>query len=292
MSNLKQLRTRIKSIGSTKKITKAMQMVSASKVKKMRLEVTAPNYYESVLNKIISVIISNNDLGDLPELTQKFFHIDTKISAVTKSVLFIVISSERGLCGSFNSTIIKKIKTDINLMANNDFKLIIVGKKAYGALNKQYPDKIIAYYNLVKDNDEVVVAQIRQKVIESVTNGEISKTFLYYNKFINSISCTLQTEQILPIGVMIGRDSEALDYECEGEELIIRLVNLYIQGKAKYALLHSRLSEEQSRMIAMDNATRNANDIIDSLTLKLNRTRQAIITKELIEIISGANAVG
>ncbi|MCC8376899.1 MAG: F0F1 ATP synthase subunit gamma [Rickettsia endosymbiont of Graphium doson] len=290
MSNLKQLRTRIKSVKSTQKITKAMQLVSASKLTKIKNQIAHSNFYVEAISKMLSTVLSA-DIYDFPIEAQKFFNTETN-----KANLLIVMTSERGLCGTFNYMIIKQVKSDIEKLKSKGekIKLIIIGKKGYEALKKSYESYIDSYFDLPKNHDENLMLQIKQKIMALVTSLEVSNCTIYFNKFKNAMTQIMTKQQILPIEKY--HDDSKIEgandiYEYEGENLISNLINLYVNSQINYALLQNRASEEGSRMTAMENATNNAHDIINKLVLKLNRSRQAIITTELIEIIAGSEAV-
>lgn len=289
MSNLKQLRGRRKTIKSTQKITKAMQMVSASKLKKIKHQIADSMEYLKVLGNMMTDISSSNILETLPAEQQQFFNNDSS----EKADLFIVLTAERGLCGSFNSSIIKTITADI---ANSEkfgkqIKLIIIGKKGHDLLKNKYSSHIDSHFNLNKEDTQQLILQIKQKIISMVEKEEIGNCYLYFTKFKNAMLQIPVKQCLLPIKKPAIINNHLSHYEYEGKELVPTIIDLYIKGQVHFALLQSRASEEGARMTAMDNATKNAGEMIDKLTLKLNRSRQAIITKELIEIISGAEVV-
>lgn len=298
MSNLKQLRTRIKSVKSTQKITKAMQLVSASKLTKIKNQIANSNFYIEAIGRMMSTVLSI-DMYGLSMEEQKFFK-----TVENKANLLIVMTSERGLCGTFNHTIIKQVKLDIqNLESKAEkIKLIIVGKKGYEALKRQYANYIDSYFELPKIHDDNLMLQIKEKIMSAVENLEVSNCTIYFNKFKNAMTQIMTRQQVLPVeksqadsavgNAMVNSASlESIDYEYEGENLIANLINLYVNSQINYALLQNRASEEGARMTAMENATNNAHDLINKLVLKLNRSRQAIITTELIEIIAGSEAL-
>lgn len=287
MSDLKQLRLRVKSIKSTQKITKAMQIVSATKLAKIKNQINDSGYYIDSLRSMMSEIVSESNIQDLSPSEQQFFSKELW----ERPALLIVVTSERGLCGAFNMSVIKQVKSDIQNLEkeNKEIKLIIVGKKGYDALKNQYSHYINSYFNLSKLHDDLVLLHIKQKIMQLIENGEAGLCRIYFNKFKNAMTQILIKQQMLPVKRDTTNNMPA--YEYEGEGLILNMINLYISGQLNYALLQSRASEEGARMTAMDNATNNAREIINKLTLKLNRTRQAIITKELTEIISGAEAI-
>ncbi|PCJ27590.1 MAG: ATP synthase F1 subunit gamma [Rickettsiales bacterium] len=290
MSNLKQLRNRVRSIKSTQKITKAMHVVSASKLKKLKEKAEGLNHYTSVLGDIMHDISTSGNLMDLPICDRKFFSEDLK----KMSHLLVIMTSERGLCGGFNSSVIRSAKRDIARFQKEgkQVKLLVIGKKGCDAFSRKYADMIEGTYHNNKASSACVSLEVKNKIMEMVENEEIGACYMYYNLFKNAMTQILTTEQVLPAHTADEAESGGVsEYEYEGENVVHNVIDLYIGGQINYGLLQSRASEECSRMTAMDNATRNAGDLIDSLTLKLNRSRQAIITTELTEIISGAEAV-
>ncbi len=310
MSGLKQLRNRVKSIKSTQKITKAMHVVAAAKLKKVKDKAANLNDYSMVLAGIMRDIFKKDSFMQMPEKDHKFFSNDLK----EMTHLLIVLTSERGLCGSYNSSIVRKVKLDIKKLekAGRDYKLLVVGKKGIDALS-DYSDKIIEAHNISKDNYEAVARGLKNSLIKMVEEAEVGACYMYYNKFKNAMTQIMTKDQILPVendideqeeeNTLLQKNTERgeskvaeetsykTDFEYEGKDIVHNVINLYINGQIKYGLLQSRASEEGARMTAMDNATRNAGDLIDKLTLQLNRSRQAIITTELTEIISGAEAL-
>jgi F-type H+-transporting ATPase subunit gamma len=306
MSNLKQFRNRIKSIKSSEKITKAMQMVSASKLQKLKQQISNSDPYLKVLSEILVDYIASGLLADLPINNQRYFKADE-----SKADLFIIITSERGLCGSFNSSLVKKVKIDIAKMGSDGrgVKLLIIGKKGYDLLKGKYKNIIDGYYNIIKgERTGSLLAKIKLRVLALIDDGQIGRCYIYYNKFKNAITQETTKQCLLPAEVNNSlsvpdklnankfsseiadsrKEKQLSNFEFEGEDIIHNVIELYINGVVNYTLLQSRASEEGARMTAMDNATNNAQDMISKLTLKLNRSRQATITKELIEIISGA----
>jgi F-type H+-transporting ATPase subunit gamma len=290
MAGLKQLRNRVKSIKSTQKITKAMQLVSAAKLKRIKERAEDLNDYSTVLSSIMYDISAKGNLMSLPLNDRKFFSDSLK----DLPYLLVVITSERGLCGGFNSTVVKKVKMDVLKLQNEgkSVKLIVIGRKGQDALKSQYADIIVANYNIRSENSECVALQVRDKIIDMIENEECGTTFLYYNKFKNALTNIFTRQQILPAEATAEEKKQAVsEYEYEGENLVHQVIGLHIGGQINYGLLQSKAGEEGARMTAMDNATRNAGELMRKLTLKLNRSRQAIITTELTEIISGAEAL-
>ncbi|MGC0371626.1 MAG: hypothetical protein DGJ47_000319 [Rickettsiaceae bacterium] len=289
MSGLKQLRNRVKSIKSTQKTTKAMQVVSAAKLNKLKDQAARVNNFSHILASLMNNITHGDGVLDLPSKDRHFF----SKSLLELPHLLIVMTSERGLCGGFNSSVLKQVKTDLfqYRQKGKKIKLIIIGKKGYEALRHDHADIIEGYYNLSNDY-ESVAAQVKQKVISLVEQQKIGGCFMYYNRFKNAMTQIVTTEQVLPaVDQQKSEAEDRVNVDTEGENLVRSIIDLYIHGEVNYALLQSRASEEGARMTAMDNSTKNASELVDKLTLKLNRSRQAMITTELTEIISGAEAV-
>lgn len=309
MSGLKQLRSRIKSITTTQKITKAMQIVSATKFTKAKNQVKDSEDYIGILQDIMSSVASSNNLQDMPLEQKKFFSEELlyqgdvnrslaevelcKSSNINKLHLLIVVTSERGLCGAFNFLLSKQVKSDIANLENagKQVRLIIIGKKGYDAFKGQYSHYIDNYYEFPKAHNNNLSFQVKEKLMEMVEDSRISNCQIYFNNCKNAMIQIPTKKQILPIEKQLCSNEKYLSYEYEGEGLILHMINLYVSAQINYALLQNRASEEGARMTAMDNATKNAKELINKLTLKLNRSRQDLITKDLIEIIAGAEAV-
>ncbi len=289
MPSLKDLRNRISSVKSTKKITSAMKMVAAAKLKRAQDNAEKSRPYANKMKDIVLSLISRSNTNNL-----KFSKTINK-----KTVLLIVCSADRGLCGGFNGSIIKHTKNLINILKKNgkDFKFLFVGKKAYQALRRHYKDLTI---DLISDfaNPRIefeVASSIRDSVLKLFFNNEISECYLIYTKFKSAISQHVESQKLLPVEKDNKSENQTksimYDFEPNEEVILDDIIPKNIAIQIHSALLENLASEQGSRMTAMDNATRNANDMIDKLTLFYNRSRQALITKELIEIISGAEAV-
>jgi F-type H+-transporting ATPase subunit gamma len=289
MSAGKEIRSKIKSVQNTQKITKAMHVVSAAKLKKIKDQASNLNEYSAVLADIINDISSGKNLFKMEMNDRKFFNKDLE----KMPHLFIVMTSERGLCGAFNSTIIRAVKKDIAKLQkeNHDVRLLVIGNKGKDALKANYSDIIEGYYHN-NVSVECLSRQIKNKIIDLVKMEKVGACYMYFNRFKNAMTQILTKEQLLPAkSISENNDKIVSEYEYEGENLVHELINLYITGEINYGLLQNKASEEGARMTAMDNATKNAGELVNKLTLKLNRSRQAAITTELTEIISGAEAV-
>jgi len=289
MPSLKDLRNRISSVKSTKKITSAMKMVAAAKLKRAQDNAEKSRPYANKMKDIVISLISRSNTNNL-----KFSKTNNK-----KTSLLIVCSADRGLCGGFNGSIIKHTKNLTNTLKKDgkNFKFLFVGKKAYQSLRRLYKDLTI---DLVSDfaNPRIefkVASSIRDQVLKLFFDNEISECYLIYTKFKSAISQNVESQKLLPIEKDDQEENLTktimYDFEPDEEVILDDIIPKNIAIQIHSALLENLASEQGSRMTAMDNATRNANDMIDRLTLFYNRSRQALITKELIEIISGAEAV-
>ncbi len=296
MPSLKDLRNRISSVKSTKKITSAMKMVAAAKLKKAQDNAIAARPYAERMSKIISSLKKNSNFSnDNPSLITG--------TGINKKVLLLICSADRGLCGGFNSSIIKhtnkivkKYKTE-----GKEVKFIFIGKKAKNALVKQYKNEIVEFFTDVAspEVDFEQVKKIRNLIIENFHKSVFDRCEIVYTKFLSAISQEVKMDQLIPLNNESERFSEekevsnelVYDFEPSEEEILESIIPENLAMQILTGLLESTASEHGSRMTAMDNATRNANDKIDDLTMFYNRSRQAVITKELIEIISGAEAI-
>ena len=294
MPSLKDLRNRISSVKSTKKITSAMKMVAAAKLKRAQINAEQSRPYANKIEEIVknlskSIKQINFKYSKSPDISKK------------KNILFIVCSADRGLCGGFNSSIVKFTKGYVRkvIESDNKAKFIFIGKKAYNSLKKLYDGMIVDQFtDFANPNiDFNFSKQIRDKVLEMFNLEEIDECQIIYTKFKSAISQTVSNLKLLPVdGKNEERDEEEnknflYEYEPNEEVVLNDLIPKNIAIQIHSGLLENLASEQGSRMTAMDNATRNADDMIDNLTLFYNRSRQALITKELIEIISGAEAI-
>ncbi len=271
MPSLDDLRKRITSVKSTQKITKAMKMVAAAKLRKAQenAEKGRP-YSEKMNNVILNLSKSITDKENAPKLLVG--------TGEEKVHLCIVLTADRGLCGGFNTNIIKKAKSYFEkiISENKTLKIITVGSKGYDQLKRQYKSYII--------------------IIEKFEKNEFDVCAIFYNKFKNVITQIPQEQQIVPLNENkddkddSGNDND-YEFEPDEDEILSNLLPKNISTQIFKAMLENSASEQGSRMTAMDNATRNAGELVDRLTIEYNRSRQAAITKELIEIISGAESL-
>lgn len=296
MASLKDLKIRINSVTSTQKITKAMKMVAASKLRRAQESAEAARPYAERMARVLSGLGAavKNDPG-APALL--------KGSGSDKVHLIIVATSERGLCGGFNTSIVKaaKLKIEALLKDGKDVKILCIGKKGHQQLRRIYEGRIIdaVEFTGIKNIAFSDVQPTAIRVLKMFEDGEFDVATLFYAEFKSVMNQVVTGQQLIPAaieevdGELLSEDLKGAIYEFEPnqKEILTTLLPRNVAIQMFRALLENAASEQGARMTAMDNATRNAGDMIDRLTLKYNRTRQAEITKELIEIISGAEAL-
>ncbi len=292
MASLDDLKKRISSVKSTQKITKAMKMVAAAKLRRAQENAEKGRPYSEKMNNIILNLSGGiSDKESAPKLL-----IGT---GEEKIHLCIVLTSDRGLCGGFNSNIIKKAKSYFKKILNDNktLKIITVGSKGYDQLKRAYKDYIIEKISFKesKNINYFDADKVGKIIIERFKKKEFDVCAIFYNQFKNVITQIPQEQQIIPLKASEGKkDSSSEDnyeFEPEEDEILSNLLPKNISTQIFKAMLENSASEQGSRMTAMDNATRNAGEMVDNLTIKYNRSRQAAITKELIEIISGAESL-
>ena len=293
MATLKDLRNRIKSVKSTQKITKAMKMVAAAKLRKAQERAEKGRPYSDKMNSIISNLKNSiTDINSAPKLLVG--------NGKDKIHLCVVMTADRGLCGGFNTNICRKARTFFNeiIKAGKELKIITIGSKGNDQLKRVYGKYIIEKISF-KDLKQITINesdQVTSKIIEMFNNEQFDICTIFYNKFKSVISQEPQAQQIIPIQSneetsRNEQDKASYEYEPEEEEILENLLPKNISTQIFKAFLENAASEQGSRMSAMDNATRNAGELINKLTINYNRSRQAVITKELIEIISGAESL-
>jgi F-type H+-transporting ATPase subunit gamma len=290
MPNLKDLKTRIQSVKNTRKITKAMQMVSAAKLRRAQEAAEAGRPYADRMNAVMANLAAAAvGAGDAPELLAG--------NGSDNVHLLVVATAERGLCGGFNSSIVKlaRAKAHDLLAMGKTVKMVTVGKKGREQLKREFEDIIVEHVDLseVKRIGYVNAQTIATDVLARFKANEFDVATIFYNKFESVMSQVPTALQLIPASFEANEDEEAAfyDYEPGEEELLAELLPRALTTQVFTALLENGASEQGARMSAMDNATRNAGEMIDKLTIVYNRSRQAAITNELIEIISGAEAL-
>ena len=298
MPSLKDIKTQINSVGSTKKITSAMKMVAASKLRRSQEKAEAARPYSSRLEEMLTSLASSAVSGEgiIKLLTG---------NGNDQNYMVVPVSADRGLCGGFNSSINRETFTLIKSLENagKNVQLMPVGKKSRDFFNRVKKDQIVESFvdlNISSTGYESAL-QISNKLQDLYFEGKFDKCILIFNKFKSAISQEVTQQQLIPLNISNSSKEEKSDdnssvkaiyeYEPDEETILKDLLPKNVSIQIFKVLLESDAGEQGARMAAMDNATRNAGEMIDSLTLKYNRTRQAFITKELIEIISGAESI-
>ena len=302
MANLKDLRVRITSVKSTQRITSAMKMVAAAKLRRAQEQAIAARPYAERMERMLgSVADSINDKSSAPPLLAGTGKSDVQ--------LIVVMSTDRGLCGGFNTNIARWTRRHVRAVISEgkQVKLLIVGRKGSGLLRSEFSDKII---DTIEDTAKPapsfdIAASIASRITTMYENNEFDICTIVYNRFESALSQIVTPQQLIPFASTSSESMSpsendsinttginvAYDYEPEENAILTDLLPRNMSIQVYRAMLESFASEQGARMAAMDNATRNAGDLIDQLTINYNRTRQAFITKELIEIISGAEAL-
>ena len=291
MASLDDLKKRISSVKSTQKITKAMKMVAAAKLRRAQESAEKGRPYSDKMNNIILNLSGGiSDIENAPKLLSG--------TGEDKIHLCVVMTSDRGLCGGFNTNIIKKAKLYFQkiLDEGKTLKIITVGTKGYDQLKRVYGDNIIERISFKesKNVNYFDADKVGKIVIEKFEKKEFDVCVIFYNQFKNVITQIPQEQQIIPLKTTdeeTNSSDDNYEFEPEEDEILSNLLPKNISTQIFKAMLENSASEQGSRMSAMDNATRNAGEMVDKLTIEYNRSRQAAITKELIEIISGAESL-
>ena len=292
MASLDDLKKRIASVKSTQKITKAMKMVAAAKLRKAQenAEKGRP-FSQKMQNIILNLTKSITDPENAPKLLVG--------TGEDKTYLCVVLTADRGLCGGFNSNICKLAKTNFKKIINDgkELKIITVGSKGLDQIKREYGKYIIKKFSF-KDKKTISFSEaeiVGSKIVSLFRENQFDKCILFYNNFKNVITQIPQAQQIIPTESKTSdtkkENNISYEFEPDEDEILNELLPKNISIQVFKALLENAASEQGSRMTAMDNATRNAGDLVDKLTINYNRSRQASITKELIEIISGAESL-
>ena len=291
MASLDDLKKRITSVKSTQKITKAMKMVAAAKLKRAQDSAEKGRPYSEKMNNIILNLSSGiSDKETAPKLLSG--------SGKEQVHLCIVLTSDRGLCGGFNANIIKKAKSYFTKLnkEGKELKIITVGSKGNDQLKRVYGNKIIENISFKnsKNANYFDAEKVGKIIIEKFQKEEFDICTIFYNQFKNVITQIPQAQQIIPLNTKSDDQNNSEDnyeFEPDEDEILSNLLPKNISTQIFKAMLENSASEQGARMSAMDNATRNAGEMVDKLTIEYNRSRQAAITKELIEIISGAESL-
>ena len=291
MPSLKDIKNQINSVGSTKKITSAMKMVAASKLRRSQERAEAARPYSSRLEEMLSSLASSGTSGEgvIKLLTG---------SGKDNNYIVVPVTADRGLCGGFNTNIVKQAKNYFNkiLKESKNLKIITVGTKGLDQLKREYGKYIVKKIDF-KNKKKISfkdASLVGDEIVKLFKNNEFDKCIIFYNKFKNVMTQIPQSQQLIPAKkeeVIKTEQESSYDFEPEEDEILEDLLPKNISTQIYKGFLENSASEQGSRMTAMDNATRNAGDLVEKLTINYNRSRQAAITKELIEIISGAESL-
>ena len=281
---LKEVRNRIKSVQSTQQITKAMKMVSAAKLRRAQERVIAARPYaamlKSVLSNVAAAAAGNEEVENTPLLKER----------AEARIQLVVFTSDRGLAGAFNGNLIKAAQRFIQDRPNVQIELELIGRKGRDFFRRRTYSISGDYIGLLNKPAYTDASGIARKIIDRFANEEIDSVYVIYNEFKSVIAQKLLMEKILPVAAPPG---DPIDYIFEQpvEEMLASLLPKYVEVQLYTAMLETAAAEHAARMTAMDSATNNAGDVIESLTLYMNRVRQASITREIIEVVSGASAL-
>ena len=286
MANLKDIRDQIKSVKSIQKVTKAMKMVAAAKMRRAQENMEQARPYTSKLNNMLNYLIPEIDRNMLPELESRE-KIDHK--------LFVVITADRGMAGAFNSNVIRMAQKAIDKFGKDKSSLICIGKKSFGHFKMRNYNIIENYTDFWSELSFQDAIDIGENIISHFVNGKADEVQVVYNEFINIGKQEVQLEKFLPLTYEVQDESPSqyIDriFEPSKEHVVKAMVPKYLNTQVWQYLLESFASEQAARMLAMENATSNARDMIKDLTLKFNKARQSAITTEMLEIVSGAEAL-
>ncbi|MDG1483206.1 MAG: ATP synthase F1 subunit gamma [Myxococcota bacterium] len=286
MPSLSDIRRRITSVKNTRKITRAMKLVSSAKLKKAKDAATAAQPYQQTLQRVLERVVASVADIEHPLLT---------VPDNENDVLVVYIGSDRGLCGGFNSQLLKATTIQIKRLQSEGktVRMIVYGRKGLAYFSNMDVELIDTHTNNVPAMFEGLTAELAQELVARLNKNEFGTAYLAYNRFVSTMTQDPVLDQLLPMSVEMGDEASAGDYlyEPSGQEILDDLLPMAMRTRVFQAFLDTEAGEQASRMTAMDNATRNAGEMIDKLTLQYNRARQAAITTELIEIISGAEAL-
>ena len=282
MANLKDIRDRIKSVKSIQKVTKAMKMVAAAKMRRAQENMEKARPYNHRLVEIIQHLLPSVERSMLPLL---------EIRDV-KRVAYVVVTSDRGLAGSFNSSILRKAHNDIDEFGKENVDIFCIGKKAKDYFKSRQYNIIKSYSDFWSDLNFNQSMKIGSSIIDHFLDLSVDEIRVVYNEFVNVATQATIIEKLLPIEL---KDEELVDtdflYEPSKKKIVKSLIPRYLNAQVWKYLLESYASEQAARMVAMENATTNSEDMIKNLTLEFNKARQAAITTEMLEIVSGAEAL-
>jgi F-type H+-transporting ATPase subunit gamma len=285
MASLIDIRRRIRSVKNTQQITKAMKMVSAAKLRRAQERALASRPYANIMNRVLSNVavaaVGNEEVADLPLLQTR----------EEKRIQMIVISSDRGLAGAFNANLFRMAQRFIDEHRGAEIRVETIGRKSRDYFRKRGFTVTGEHVGIVERPTYDQASQIANKMIDLYGKAEVDAVYIAVNEFKNIMASNLVTRKILPVEVPEGGEQIDYIYEQPPQELLSVLLPRYVEMEIYRAMLESNSAEHAARMTAMDTASSNAGDVIQSLTLNMNRVRQAAITREIIEIVSGAAAL-
>jgi len=282
MANLKDIRDRIKSVKSIQKVTKAMKMVAAAKMRKAQERMEEARPYSNRLSGVIEHLLPDVDRASLDLL-----HIRN-----AERVAYVVVTSDRGLAGSFNTNVLKKAENEMGKMNKDNIDIFCIGKKARDHFKRRDYNIINSYTDFWSELSYGDAIMIGKGIISHFTEKHVDEIHVVYNEFINVASQTIEFEKLLPLEFEKSelKDSDRL-YEPDKDALVNSLIPRHLNIQVWKYLLESYASEQAARMVAMENATENAEEMKKDLTMEFNKARQAAITKEILEIVGGAEAL-
>ena len=285
MANLKDIRNRIKSVKSIQQVTSAMKMVAAAKMRRAQENMEKSRPYSSRLAELLNMLIPEIDRSLMPELNVR----------EVKKTLFVVVTADRGMAGAFNTNVLREAHKAIDKAGQENSEIICIGKKSVGYFkNRNYPIAV-EYVDFWNDLEYSHAMKIGDEIISRYINGAVDQVQVIYNRFVNVARQKIKNETFLPMSY----DPEARDsdynperlFEPSREAVVKTIIPRYLNTQIWQLLLESNASEQAARMLAMENATSNANDMIKDLKLQFNKARQTAITTEMLEIVSGAEAL-
>ena len=285
MANLKDIRNRIKSVKSIQQVTGAMKMVAAAKMRRAQENMEKSRPYSSRLAELLNMLIPEIDRRLMPELNVR----------EVKKTLFVVVTADRGMAGAFNTNVLREAHKAIDKAGQENSEIICIGKKSVGYFkNRNYPIAV-EYIDFWNDLEYTYAIKIGDEIISRYINGAVDQVQVIYNRFVNVARQEIKNETFLPMSY----DPEARDsdynperlFEPSKEAVVKTIIPRYLNTQIWQLLLESNASEQAARMLAMENATSNANDMIKDLKLQFNKARQTAITTEMLEIVSGAEAL-
>ena len=285
MANLKDIRNRIKSVKSIQQVTSAMKMVAAAKMRRAQENMEKSRPYSSRLAELLNMLIPEIDRSLMPELNVR----------EVKKTLFVVVTADRGMAGAFNTNVLREAHKAIDNAGQKNSEIICIGKKSVGYFkNRNYPIAV-EYIDFWNDLGYSHAMKFGDEIISRYINGDVDQVQVVYNRFVNVARQEIRNETFLPMSY----DPEAKDsdynperlFEPSKEAVVKTIIPRYLNTQMWQFLLESNASEQAARMLAMENATSNANDMIKDLKLQFNKARQTSITTEMLEIVSGAEAL-